>query len=238
MRGSPDIQSCDMRRSHDRLHARAVRRRLRRSGHPARHRGLLFDSKTACTRGARAGYHSIGMSERIDDFDVTYSQKSEAVHTSRPRAPVDLRVSVIYRPIIAELYQLDTEIAPTTTKRLSVRVSGRGPRVHREAFVRRLAEARHLAQCRGRGGAAQRVAAKHVEIATVTFTSVVIAPELVLAVRDREIAEQAARKKKAELDAEEAEEKRKADASWQKQKLEAMHRAELRAIEQVAVVQV
>src|SRR5215472_9967648 len=42
---------------------------------------------------------------RVDDFDVTYSTHSEEVHTkSTEGLDLDLKLSVIYRPIVSELY--------------------------------------------------------------------------------------------------------------------------------------
>ena len=65
------------------------------------------------SRGPRPGYHKTSAGGRIDDFDVTYSTKSEQMHAlSSEGLGVDLKVAVRYRPIVAELYYLDTEIGP------------------------------------------------------------------------------------------------------------------------------
>jgi regulator of protease activity HflC (stomatin/prohibitin superfamily) len=47
----------------------------------------------------------------VDDFDVTYSTAKENVHTlSMEGLPLDLHIAVVYRPIVSELYLLDTDI--------------------------------------------------------------------------------------------------------------------------------
>src|SRR6202161_1957971 len=47
---------------------------------------------------------------RVDDFDVTYSTAKENIKTlSSEKLPVDLHLALKYRPIVSELYLLDTE---------------------------------------------------------------------------------------------------------------------------------
>lgn len=48
---------------------------------------------------------------RVDDFDVTYQTSNEQFHViSKEGLPMDVQIAVTYRPIVAELYLLDTEI--------------------------------------------------------------------------------------------------------------------------------
>ncbi len=48
---------------------------------------------------------------RVDDFDVTYQTSNEKFHVlSKEGLPMDVQIAVTYRPIVAELYLLDTEI--------------------------------------------------------------------------------------------------------------------------------
>jgi hypothetical protein len=48
---------------------------------------------------------------RVEDFDVTFSKASEEIHTlSAEGLPLDLQIAVLYRPIVSELYLLDTEV--------------------------------------------------------------------------------------------------------------------------------
>jgi regulator of protease activity HflC (stomatin/prohibitin superfamily) len=48
---------------------------------------------------------------RVDDFDVTYQTSASQFHViSKEGLPMDVQIAVTYRPIVAELYLLDTEI--------------------------------------------------------------------------------------------------------------------------------
>jgi prohibitin 2 len=85
------------------------------------HRALLFDPanggiqhevlqpgwyRTSCPMWMAAN-----KCPRVDDFDVTFSTAKEQVKTlSQEGLPLDLRIAVVYRPIVSELYLLDTEI--------------------------------------------------------------------------------------------------------------------------------
>ena len=49
----------------------------------------------------------------VVDFDVTYSTATKSLHAlSVEGLPIDLEMTVKYRPIVSELYLLDTEIGP------------------------------------------------------------------------------------------------------------------------------
>jgi prohibitin 1 len=48
---------------------------------------------------------------RVEDFDVTYQTSDSQFHVlSREGLPMDVQIAVTYRPIVSELYQLDTEL--------------------------------------------------------------------------------------------------------------------------------
>jgi regulator of protease activity HflC (stomatin/prohibitin superfamily) len=85
------------------------------------HRGLLFDPSNGGIqhevlqpgwyRTACPVFVAANKCPRVDDFDVTYSTAKEQVHTlSMEGLPLDLHIAVVYRPIVSELYLLDTEI--------------------------------------------------------------------------------------------------------------------------------
>src|SRR5215467_4005933 len=83
------------------------------------HRGLYFEPSGGGLRREvlQPGKYKLGWcflyctSNRVDDFDVTYSTRTEEIHTqSLEGLDVALKLSVIYRPVVSELYQLDTEI--------------------------------------------------------------------------------------------------------------------------------
>ena len=72
--------------------------------------------------------HRVGVWGRIDDFDVTFSRRTEGVQTtSVENYPIDLKVTVIYRPIVSELYELDTEdVAAARAAVSALRLTDRG----------------------------------------------------------------------------------------------------------------
>ena len=85
------------------------------------HRALLFDPtnggiqhevlQPGWYRTACPFWKTATKCPRVDDFDVTFSTAKEQVHTlSMEGLPIDLHVAVVYRPIVSELYLLDTEI--------------------------------------------------------------------------------------------------------------------------------
>src|SRR5438105_5790146 len=79
------------------------------------HRGLLFDPSNGGLQHEvlAPGRHAVGMSGRVDDFDVTYTTQSESIPVvSVEGLQLDVRTSIVFRPIIAELYELDTEVGP------------------------------------------------------------------------------------------------------------------------------
>ncbi len=85
------------------------------------HRALLFDPGNGGIQHEvlQPGWYRTACSfvtptnkcPRVDDFDVTFSTAKEDVRTlSMEGLPLDLHVAVVYRPIVSELYLLDTEI--------------------------------------------------------------------------------------------------------------------------------
>lgn len=150
------------------------------------HRGLLFapDQGGLQREILVPGRYPVGGSSHIDDFDVTYTTQHEEVLTfTRERHPVGVRVAVIYRPIISELYQLDSEIGPSYYEEVV------GPEFR---SVARLVIARHaLLDLPSNADAVetdmeqmlrQRVAGKHVEIASVVIEKVDYSPRALQAI--------------------------------------------------------
>ncbi len=77
------------------------------------HRGLLFDPRLGGLQRQvlEPGNHRVGLSGRIEDFDVTYSTHRETLQvTTAEGLAIKVGAAIIYRPIISELYELDTEI--------------------------------------------------------------------------------------------------------------------------------
>ena len=80
------------------------------------HRGLLFKPRSGGLQHDVLGpgwWHLAGIGTRVDDFDVTYSTHKEELHVvSKEGAEMDVQLSIRYRPIVSELYDLDVEVGP------------------------------------------------------------------------------------------------------------------------------
>ena len=78
------------------------------------HRGLLFDPGTGLQREVLApGVHRLHGGQRVDDFSVLVARRDVSVEAvARDGTPVRTVLTVLYRPIVAELYALDTEEGP------------------------------------------------------------------------------------------------------------------------------
>jgi regulator of protease activity HflC (stomatin/prohibitin superfamily) len=196
------------------------------------HRGLYF----APTGGGlnrevlQPGKYKLGWcflyctSNRVDDFDVTYSTRTEAIHTqSSEGLDVDLKLSVIYRPIVTELYQLDTEIGSNYYDEVvgpEFRSACRG--VFARHSYSELQKKNESIENEVEAELRRRTAGKHVEISSVTLETVNYAPEIAEKIRQKIAGEQEAARQQAAI-AWDAEKKRQiatADAAQKKAALE------------------
>jgi regulator of protease activity HflC (stomatin/prohibitin superfamily) len=151
------------------------------------HRGLLYRPAAGGlqTQILAPGRHSVGLYDRIDDFDVTYSTRSEAMQNiSSEGLKVDVRCSIIYRPIIDELYELASESGRDYYQKLigpQFRTAVRKVFASHPLFdlqrknIRLEEEIR--AELRG------RVIGKHVEVTDVTLEDISFGPEIADAIR-------------------------------------------------------
>jgi regulator of protease activity HflC (stomatin/prohibitin superfamily) len=154
---------------------------------------------------------------RIDDFDVTFSTKSEEVQTkSAEGLDMSLKLSVIYRPIVSELYQLETEIGPNYYDEV---VAPEFKSACRGVFARHsykeLQKKNEAIENEVEAEVRRRTGGKHVEIASVTLENVVYAPEMAEKIRQQLVAEQENEKQLALIAAERA--KSAAEAEREKQ---------------------
>jgi regulator of protease activity HflC (stomatin/prohibitin superfamily) len=153
------------------------------------HRGLLFDPSRGGLQSEvlAPGVYRVGGSARVEDFDVTYSTRHEKVGAiSSEGLSFELVVGVIYRPIIAELYALDTEIGPAYYDEVvgpEARSAIRGV-VARTSFTALIPQASTVEDAIEREIRA-RVAGKHVEIASVVVEKLDLPPEVAAAMRRR-----------------------------------------------------
>jgi regulator of protease activity HflC (stomatin/prohibitin superfamily) len=172
------------------------------------HRGLRFEA----TNGLRhevlqPGKHNLGWCflrdcGRIDDFDTTYSTRKEQIHSSSQEGlALDLKLSVIYRPVISELYELDSEVGSNYYEEVigpEFRSAARGVFAHHS--YTELAGKNEKIEDEIEKEVSRRIRGKHVEIASITLESVDYAPELSNAVRARIVGEQEAVRQKAAME--------------------------------------
>jgi regulator of protease activity HflC (stomatin/prohibitin superfamily) len=138
---------------------------------------------------------------RVDDFDVTYSTHSEEVHTkSSEGLDLDLKLSVIFRPIVSELYQLDTEIGSNYYDEVigpEFRSACRG--VFARHSYTELQQKNEGIENEVEAEVRRRTAGRHVEIASVTLESVNYAPEIAEKIRAKLAGEQEAAREQAAI---------------------------------------
>jgi regulator of protease activity HflC (stomatin/prohibitin superfamily) len=143
---------------------------------------------------------------RVDDFDVTYSTRQEEIDTkSSEGLNLHLKLSVIYRPIVSELYQLDTEIGPNYYDEVigpEFRSACRGV-LARHSYTE-LQKRNEAIEDEVEAEVRRRTAGKHVEISSVTLESVDYAPEIAQKIREKIAGEQEAARQQAVIAAEHA----------------------------------
>jgi regulator of protease activity HflC (stomatin/prohibitin superfamily) len=192
---------------------------------------------------------------RVDDFDVTYSTSKEHVNTlSEEGLPLQLDVAVVYRPIVAELYALDTEIGRNYFDEVI------GPEF-RSAAIGVFAHNSYSNLQKKNGdiedqiekALRERLRGKHVEISSVLIEKVTYAPEILESERERVVSQEqtlrnkqllenqalqrkrelelAAETKKLELENQTAQKKMELQAQAEQQKLAATTELEVKKIE-------
>jgi regulator of protease activity HflC (stomatin/prohibitin superfamily) len=164
------------------------------------HRGLYFAPNSGGLRRdvLQPGKYTLGWCfmyctpNRVDDFDVTYSTKEEAVTTkSAEGLDLQLKLSVIYRPIVSELYALDTEIGMNYYDEVvgpEFRSACRG--VFARHSYTELQKKNEAIENEVEAEVRRRTLGKHVEISSVTLENVVYAPEITEKIRQIEASKQ------------------------------------------------
>lgn len=207
------------------------------------HRGLYFDPTGGGLRREvmAPGKYKLGFcflactSNRVDDFDVTFSTRSEEVHTkSAEGLDLELKLSVIYRPIVTELYQLDTEIGPNYYDEVigpEFRSACRG--VFARHSYMELQKKNESIENEVEAEVRRRTSGKHVEISSVTLENVNYAPEIAEKIRQKLAGEQEAGRQQAAIawDAERKQQVFTAEAA--QKKLEVETRAAQKTLELV-----
>jgi regulator of protease activity HflC (stomatin/prohibitin superfamily) len=169
----------------------------------AGHRGLYFDVKRGLQHEVLTpGRHWTGVFDHIEDFDVTYSTRNEEVRTTSAEGlQLDLKLAVIYRPIVSELYDLDTEIGIDYYQEVvgpEFRSAARGvlARHPYQELLRKNEQIENEIESDLR----RRTTGKHVEIASVTLEAIIYAQDIARAVQDKLVAEQNAGTQKTILE--------------------------------------
>jgi regulator of protease activity HflC (stomatin/prohibitin superfamily) len=173
------------------------------------HRGILFDPMNGLKHEVLPpGYYHLANGckamkcPRVDDFDVTYSTAKEAIQTnSSEQLVLDMRLAIIYRPIISELYELDTEVGPNYYDEVvgpEFRSATRGV-LARHSYTELLIHNKDIEDEIERE-VRDRIKGKHVEVASVTMEQINYAPEIAAAVRSKIVGEQEAARQKAFLE--------------------------------------
>jgi regulator of protease activity HflC (stomatin/prohibitin superfamily) len=189
------------------------------------HRGLLFDPKHGgLAHGVlQPGYYKHSGSARIEDFDITYSTHKEDIHTtSQEGLTLDLRLALIYRPVISELYELDTEIGLNYYDEVvgpEFRSAARGV-FARHSYLDLMRNNEKI-EDEIEVELRRRIRGKHVEISSITMEAVGYAPEIARAVQAKLVGEQEAIRQKAALESESIRRKAELEHQAEQAKLEA-----------------
>lgn len=160
----------------------------------------------------------------IETYDITYQTRKEALFTpSAEGLAMDVRVSVMYRPVVSELFQLHTEVGRDYYEAVL------GP--HFRSAARSVLARHSYTNLVGQLGKIEeeivtevkrRVQGKHVEISGITLENVKYAsPEIAAAVEKRLIGLQEAQRQKAAIEAHAARERTKLELEAAQAKLKA-----------------
>lgn len=159
---------------------------------------------------------------RVDDFDVTYSTAKEDIKTlSSEKLPLDIHMALKYRPVVSELYLLDTEIGPNYFDEVI------GPEL-RSAAIGVLAHTSYQDLQKENGkieddiekDLRQRLHGKHIEVASVLIEKIEYAPEIVAAYRQRIVSQEETLTKKQLLENAALQKKRELELVAETKKLE------------------
>lgn len=191
------------------------------------HLGLRYDPAVGLRRDVvPEGKHSLGWCflrdcGRIVDFDVTFSTKQEVLKTtSQEGLALDLQLSVIYKPIISELYELDSEVGLNYYDEVvgpEFRSAASGIFAHHP--YSELAANKEKIEDEIEKDVQRRIKGKHIAIASITLESIQYAPEIQTATRQRLVAEQESVRQKAAIEQDAARQKTQMENDALKQKL-------------------
>jgi regulator of protease activity HflC (stomatin/prohibitin superfamily) len=194
------------------------------------HRALLFDprNKGLHPEVLGPGYYHLGAYGRLEDFDVTYSTHKEDIQTTSSEGlTIDIHLACIYRPVVSELYELDTEIGLNYYDEVvgpELRSAARG--VFARHSYTELSKKNEKIEDEIEGDLRRRIKGKHVDIASITMEAIQYAPEIAAADRSKLIAERESSRQKAQIENDALKAKLAFELSAQQSKVEAERAAE------------
>jgi len=147
-----------------------------------------------------------GLFGRVEDFDVTFSTRHEEIETSSGEGlHLSLKLSVIYRPVVGELYDLDADIGLNYYDEVigpEFRSAARGV-FARHSYLDLLKQNEAI-EDEIEADLRRRTAGKHVEISSVTLEALDYSRDISKAVQDKLAAEQDALRQRTILENEDA----------------------------------
>jgi regulator of protease activity HflC (stomatin/prohibitin superfamily) len=168
----------------------------------------------------------------VDDFDVTYQTSREEMHVlSKEGLPLDAHVAVSYRPIVSELYLLDTEIGPGYFQEVIA------PEFHsaaigvfsRESYAD-LQRNNGVIEDKMEKALRERLKGKHVEVSSVLIERVNYDPKIMDSQKERVVSQEETLASKQLLENQAAQEKRKIELQTEAIQTRAAHKkTELKA---------
>jgi regulator of protease activity HflC (stomatin/prohibitin superfamily) len=189
------------------------------------HMGLMFRGLSGGLQHDKLnpGVYYVAPFNHIDDFDITYSTHQEKIETtSQEGLHLTLFVSVIYRPLVGELYDLDADIGPNYYDEVigpEFRSATRGVFAHHSYLE--LLQKNEQIEDELESAVRRRTAGKHVEISSITMEHVEYAPEISRAVQEKLTAEQDALRQKTLLANEDARRRAQITAETEQSKMKA-----------------
>ena len=162
---------------------------------------------------------------RVDDFDVTFQTAKEQMHVlSKEGLPLEAHVAVSYRPIISELYLLDTDIGPNYFAEVI------GPEF-RSAAIGVFSNESYADLQRSNGAIEdkmekalrERLKGKHIEISSVLLERVLYDPKILESQRERVVSLEETLRNTQLLENQAAQDKRKIELQTEQIQTRAEH---------------
>ncbi|HEY3816266.1 MAG TPA: SPFH domain-containing protein [Polyangiaceae bacterium] len=163
---------------------------------------------------------------RVDDFDVTYQTAKEEMHVlSKEGLPLDAHVAVSYRPIVSELYLLDTDIGPNYFAEVigpEFRSAAIGVFSH-ESYAD-LQRSNGAIEDRMEKALRERLKGKHIEVSSVLLEKVNYDPKILESQRERVVSQEETLRNKQLLENQASQEKRKIELQTEEIETRAAHK--------------